>query len=249
MRADVPLFRVDDPTARTESLTHAVGLVLVAFVAGAAFAAAGERLLEATPAGAPLVEAGATAASFLGFLLVGAVYLDWREEPLVGLRMPTVRDGAVAVVGTALLVGTMVGLEAALSWLGVGPAENATIAAAREHPRLFLYYVPVTIAFVAPAEELLFRGLVQGLLRENYGVVPGVVCAAIAFGLVHYPALSGGGSPGAYVLVAVLAGLVLGGLYEYTGNLLVPIAVHGAWNATVFAVGYYETVGAVPVLA
>ncbi len=221
--------------------------MLTAFVVGGAFAAGGRELLAATAAGDPLVEAGATAASFVGFLLVGVAYLDWRGEPSVELGWPTRRDAAVAGLGTVALVGLMFGLETLFSQLGLSPADNATIEAAREQPRLFLYYVPVAVALVAPAEELLFRGLVQGLFRRSYGVAPGIAIAAVVFGLVHYPALTGAGSSGAYVLVAVLAGVVLGIVYEYTHNLLVPIAVHAAWNAVVYLVGYYGAVGvAVP---
>ncbi|PSP18969.1 CPBP family intramembrane metalloprotease, partial [Halobacteriales archaeon QH_10_67_13] len=76
---------------------------------------------------------------------------------------------------------------------------------------------------------------------------PGIAIAAVVFGLVHYPVLTGAGSSGAYVLVVVLAGAVLGIAYEHTHNLLVPIAVHAAWNAVVYLVGYYGAVGvAVP---
>lgn len=244
MAADAPLVRLSDRRERFESASHAVGLVLVAFAVGGAFAAGGRELLAATAAGDPLVEAGATAASFLGFLLVGVAYLDWRGEPSVELGWPTRRDAAVAGLGTVALVGLMFGLETLFSQLGLSPADNATIEAAREQPRLFLYYVPVAVVLVAPAEELLFRGLVQGLFRRSYGVAPGIAITAVVFGLVHYPALAGAGSSGAYVLVAVLAGAVLGIVYEYTHNLLVPIAVHAAWNAVVYLVGYYETVGA-----
>jgi len=245
--ADAPLVRIGDRRERFESASHAVGLVLAAFVVGGAFAAGGRELLAATAAGDPLVEAGATAASFLGFLLVGAAYLDWRGEPPVGFGRPTRRDAAVTGLGTVALVGLMFGLETLFSQLGLSPADNATIEAAREQPRLFLYYVPVAVALVAPAEELLFRGLVQGLFRRSYGVAPGIVIAAVVFGLVHYPALTGAGSSEAYVLVVVLAGAVLGIAYEYTHNLLVPIAVHAAWNAVVYLVGYYGAVGvAVP---
>ena len=38
--------------------------------------------------------------------------------------------------------------------------------------------------------------------------------------------------------------LVLGALYEYTGNIVVPELAHGAYNAVLFVVAYVTIVGA-----
>lgn len=67
----------------------------------------------------------------------------------------------------------------------------------------------------AVGEEVLFRGALQPLL--------GLVLTAIVFGLVH-----GGPTPRfrAWALFALLAGLLLGWLEEFTGNLLAPILCH-----------------------
>jgi membrane protease YdiL (CAAX protease family) len=70
------------------------------------------------------------------------------------------------------------------------------------------------------AEELFFRGAVQGTL--------GLVGATILFGLLH----SGPGREmRLWTLFALLAGGVLGGLMQWRGNLLGPVAGHFLVNA------------------
>jgi membrane protease YdiL (CAAX protease family) len=59
----------------------------------------------------------------------------------------------------------------------------------------------------------------------------------VAFGLIHLPSVSG--TPveqWAYVGVVVVLGSVLGALYEWTDNVVVPGLVHGIYNAVTYAV-------------
>jgi membrane protease YdiL (CAAX protease family) len=104
--------------------------------------------------------------------------------------------------------------------------------------------IPVALFFVGPAEELLFRGVVQGLLRRSFGVVPGLLGASALFGVGHYLAISSG-SAWTYLLVAGALGLVLGAVYEYTENIVVPAITHGLWNAGLFVINYYIAVAGV----
>ncbi len=73
-------------------------------------------------------------------------------------------------------------------------------------------------AVAAFAEELLFRGALQPDL--------GVWATALLFGLLHaYGKL--------YIVVAVLAGIVLGFLYQLSGSLPAAIAAHAVYNLTI----------------
>lgn len=65
------------------------------------------------------------------------------------------------------------------------------------------------------SEELLFRGMLQQLW--------GIAAASVIFGVLH--ALTFG-----YFLLATTIGFFLGGLLHYSGNLLVPIAVHALYD-------------------
>ncbi|MFG1498112.1 CPBP family intramembrane glutamic endopeptidase [Saccharospirillum sp. HFRX-1] len=74
------------------------------------------------------------------------------------------------------------------------------------------------------AEELLFRGVVQGWLQRRLGPWPALVLAAVLFGIAH---LAGGWT---YVAVVTLAGLVYGLAYLWTGRLLWAVLVHWLLN-------------------
>lgn len=240
------LFEMGDLEHRRIGITHSILLVLGAFIVAGLFVSAGGGLLEAAGVGSdsPAAQVADTATNFLGLLAVPLAYLAWREDwGLVGADSPSVRDLATIAVGALILVAFMNGAELFVSWLGFQPAENTAVESGRENPELFLYYIPVVLLLNSPAEELLFRGVVQGLLRRAYGVVPGILGAAAIFGLVHYSALVASGSAGAYVVIALGSGIILGILYEYTENLLVPIVVHAVWNCLVYLTLYLETTG------
>lgn len=241
-----PLFEVGDPEHRRIGIIHSILLVLTAFIVAGLFVSAGGGVLDAVGVNSdsPTAQVVDTAMNFLGLLVVPLVYLAWREDwGLVGAASPSIRDFATIVVGAVVLIAFMNGAEQFVSWLGFQPAENAAVESGRENPELFLYYLPIVLFLNSPAEELLFRGVVQGLLRRAYGVVPGILGAAAIFGLVHYSALVASGSAGAYLVIALGSGIILGILYEYTENILVPIVVHAIWNCLVYLSLYLETTG------
>ncbi|MDX1598446.1 MAG: CPBP family intramembrane glutamic endopeptidase [Marinobacter sp.] len=72
-------------------------------------------------------------------------------------------------------------------------------------------------------EELLFRGVVQGWLTEQFGVVFALAAAAILFGLVHFLSL-------AYFVMATVLGVVLGLAYIWSESLLMTMVWHGAYD-------------------
>lgn len=67
-------------------------------------------------------------------------------------------------------------------------------------------------------EEVLFRGVLQAQI--------GVFAASLIFGIFHDPSFK----QRAYVILAALAGLALGFLYQWTGNLWSCIVAHAAHN-------------------
>ena len=73
------------------------------------------------------------------------------------------------------------------------------------------------------AEELLFRGVMQGELARRLPGLVALVLTSIAFGVAHFLTLS-------YALLAALAGLYLGALYWAQGNLVVPIVAHAVYD-------------------
>lgn len=109
-----------------------------------------------------------------------------------------------------------------------------------EEPWLLLLLIPASFLLIGPGEELLFRGIVQGRLREVFGPVPSVLVASAFFAGIHFTALVGGSTAGnvARLTVLLVPALVLGATYEYTDNLVVPALIHGLYNATLFGLLY-----------
>lgn len=85
----------------------------------------------------------------------------------------------------------------------------------------------VISALAGIGEELMFRGLLQeGLARwigDPSGVWIALAVASVLFGLLHP-------MNWAYVLLAAVMGLLLGGLWIASGNLLVPIVAHALYD-------------------
>lgn len=254
MALSPPYVSVADGRTITENVVRALAVVAGAFLFAGVFASLGAALLGvevpidagSTPAG---LYAAVNAISFVGFILAGVAYLQVRDDQsLVYLRRPRLSDLGWAVVGVVgILLGSLVmgvvvqvlsSLAETLFGVAVETGQNSIITQGRENPVLFLYMIPVALFFVGPAEELVFRGVVQGLFRRSFGVVPGVVFASLLFGFGHYLAISSG-SAWTYILTASALGLVLGAVYEYTESIVVPSLAHGCWNAGLFVLNYY----------
>jgi membrane protease YdiL (CAAX protease family) len=244
---EIPLYKFGSQESRSAAVLH-TALVLVAALFMANFVVlAGYGILQS----AGFVENAdpvlfGTTGVVLNFVGLGAValgYLAWQTEAIVFLSRPTRRDIGMMIVGFGVLVVAMVSFELLMDFLNVDRAENVAIEDGREHPELFLMMLPIQFIFTAPVEELLFRGLIQGLFRRAYGIVPGILLASAIFGLFHYPALAGNDGIAPVLAILVLSGIILGALYELTGNLLVPIVAHACWNVAVFATEYLDTTG------
>ena len=174
------------------------------------------------------------------------VYLRVRGLGLqfVRVRRPTRRDVGIVVGGTLVLLSLLVGASVLLSYLGIESAQNRIVEIGQQNPVVFLVLVPLSFMLVGPGEELLFRGLIQGRLRESFPRWRAIVLASGLFGIVHITSLVGEGKF-VYVGVVFALALLLGAAYEYTDNLAVPALIHGAYNAVQFGAAYLLTTGAI----
>lgn len=229
---------------------QAVLAIVVAFFAGAAIAVPGQSLLldlGLIVAETPEANAASTALQFLGFGVGAIVYLlavgRWDVVP-GWYRTPTRQDALWMAGGTVALFAASMSLTTIFSLVGIDVAQNQVVESGREAPILFLYMVPVTLLFVAPAEELLFRGIVQGQYRRAFSPTTAIAIASFLFGFIHWLALVGSGSGRlVYVVIAALLGLVLGFAYERTGSLLVPIVIHAGYNIAGHLLNYSTATG------
>ena len=229
-------YRVPDWETRLRTVTHAFGLVVGAIVLGLVGASFAVQLLalfgvriESVETAAPLPYAVLNAAQFVGYYAAGLLYLNWQGFPdLFRVGLPSLRDLAWVVGGFVALYLLAAGLTVAFEALGVESATNSVVEQGRQDPVRFLYLIPVTFLFVAPGEELVFRGVIQGIFREAYGVVPAVVFASAIFGFGHWLALLGSSTGKIrYVVVAAAphAALVLLDLASFPERVRVlPVA-------------------------
>lgn len=231
------------------ALTQSVLVVFVAFLSAVAVALSGQSLLVSSGLlgqGDLLLNVAVSALQFVGFGVGIGMYLYLSDRfDLLQIRTPTLTDlgwvvgGLVAILLAAAVVGNV------LDQLGVSVAQNQVILQGQEQPVFFLYMIPVSLLFVGPFEELVFRGTVQELLRDAVGPAPAIAVASAMFGIVHWIALTGGGSRLSYIAVAATLGLVLGYVYEKSRNLVVPALVHGVYNSVLFTIQYAAATGLV----
>ena len=93
---------------------------------------------------------------------------------------------------------------------------------------LKLWQLAVIAALAGIGEELLFRGLIQLGLCEWLGIHwLAILIASLIFGSAHAVTRT-------YFLLAFIVSIYFGFLFVYTGNLLVPIAIHALYDFAVF---------------
>ncbi|MFC4356935.1 CPBP family intramembrane glutamic endopeptidase [Halobium salinum] len=230
-----------------QTLGAVVSVVAGAFIVAAVFVALGAGALR--PLGLTQEDAlGRVLISsfqFVGFILTAAAYFSLRDDwDLLGLRTPTARDLGWMAAGLVALVGLLFASSFVYELTALQPAESALVQFGQDQPAFFLYLVPMTLLLVGPAEELVFRGVVQGTLHREYGPWPGLVGASAIFALIHWSSYVGEGRVVTLATIFVLGGL-LGYLYLRTENILVPAVAHGLFNAVQFLWEYASVTGLV----
>jgi membrane protease YdiL (CAAX protease family) len=83
------------------------------------------------------------------------------------------------------------------------------------------------VVLLAPiAEELLYRGVIQGSVRARSNVVLACLVQAALFAVMHQKSL-------AFMLTILAGGAAFGALALWRGSLQAPIVAHAAYNAVV----------------
>ena len=80
-------------------------------------------------------------------------------------------------------------------------------------------------------EELAFRGFMQPLFVRSLGAVPGILLAAVPFGLLH---LQQYGWSWRHGLLITLAGAAFGWMRHVTGSTKASVIMHVAYNSMFF---------------
>jgi membrane protease YdiL (CAAX protease family) len=166
-----------------------------------------------------------------GSVLAAASALKGRITPAsFGLRPARLPSAAGYVV-----LGYVVFLIVAAVWtsvLGIQERENVAIDLGTRDSAFALVAAAFLVCVVAPlAEELFFRGFLFGALRKR-GLLVAAPISGIAFGLAHVAS-----SPIGFIVPLATLGVILALLYERTGSLYPPIALHALNNSIAFGVG------------
>lgn len=180
----------------------------------------------------------------IGFGGFGLFYLKYTEYDRGLIRIQGAwLQGIGYIVGgiVTVLVGvTIVGFI--ISQLDVQPAKSQIITGFK-NPVWLLVLIPVSIFIVGPAEELLFRGIVQGKIKHAIGPAGAIVIASAVFASIHVFGLLGTPIQMLITLsVIFVLSLILGSLYELSDNLVVPALVHGLYNAIQFYFAYSQAI-------
>lgn len=145
--------------------------------------------------------------------------------------------GIILVLGVAFVLGLL------YSTAGVEGAEHEVARRGRiDGAELLLLAMPLTVIATAVAEEVLYRNGVQKFLTERFSTRWAIGLTSVVFAIAHVPALQATAVIGIVATIAVVfvLSLILGWVYHRTGNVLVPIAIHGTYNVIVFAIWYVQ---------
>lgn len=83
----------------------------------------------------------------------------------------------------------------------------------------------ISAAVIAPlVEEIIFRGFIYGVIKRYTDGIYAALCSSLLFALVHLHV-------GTLFPLALLA-LMFCAMYELTGSLLLPMVMHGLFNAS-----------------
>lgn len=178
-----------------------------------------------------LVQDGMFVALAIGLAFVAAPPRAWH----FGLRATRAWP---AIGWTALAVATFLSFSVVYQALVGRPPEQTTLddLGAAEASLAVGLLVIVAAPFV---EEFFFRGFVYGALRTSLPIWAAALITGTAFGSVHV--LSGIET----VPILIVLGVIFCLLYERTGTLYAPIALHAVVNSVGFASSGYSLVAGV----
>ncbi|MFC6906972.1 type II CAAX endopeptidase family protein [Halalkalicoccus tibetensis] len=174
-----------------------------------------------------------------GYAITGWIYAQRWLNKTIPIKIPT-KYQAVWIVASAIgMLAIPIIIEIISSTTGIqyGRVDQQLLTGS---PEMVLILVVLSVVLIGPAEEYLFRGVVQGRLSQSMGTPAAIVTASLLFVLPHAIGYTGGVA--AVVLLSLVPfslGLVMGALYERFENLSLPILAHGLYNAILFLTTYF----------
>lgn len=191
--------------------------------------------------------ANSVGVQLVGIVIVSVLFLWYtgRGFGYVKVRSPTKEDTFLIILLPFLQI--VISLLVAIIGIALGTESAGHSAVSSDmHVYVAIAGIVTSVLIVGPAEELLYRGVIQEYLKEafgnfpeKYGVGVSIGVTSFLFAIIHLPAYGGfsqGIIPVLLSMITIFAlSTVLGLMYEYTDNLIVPALGHGLYNALVFS--------------
>jgi uncharacterized protein len=147
----------------------------------------------------------------------------WRSLGWTSFRLP-----ALVVAGCGVVTAVVVAFIGALIRT---PTTPNRITEMLDDPKSLVLVAIFGLTLAPLAEELGFRGFLQPLLVRSLGPAPGVLAAAVGFGLLHFPEY---GNSWRHALLISLAGAAFGWMRYRTGSTKASTLMHASYNALEF---------------
>ena len=232
------------PNGYLRTIGVGVGVLVFAFIFAQALTLPAvfldPRILAFDPATSRLAILLFVPLNFIGMALACVVYLrvTGKSWTWLDVHAPDKRDlvwiGGGSIVTISLLLAGGFLSQA----LGLDVPSSPLVALFREDLMLILFMLLSVWLFNAPAEELLFRNIIQKRSYAAFSGLGAVSFASLLFVLVHLPSyLAIGAEPVALLIpisIFFLGSMIMGLAYLRTANLVVPIAIHGIFNSVQF---------------
>jgi len=241
----------DDPKGTGGSPGIAVVTALVLGVLGPVIAVASGAAIfaiDAAVGGLSLAASVVLTLVFGQYVAFGGLalgYLAWRGFDrggiieYLGVRTPSLKEIGIVLGSWVLILISVLVVSTIVQLLGTETAANSSAELAMGNPSIIPLFIAASFLVIGPCEEILYRGVVQGRLRESLPAAPSILLSAAIFAAIHVIALTGGASAQlTTVSILFVPSLVFGAVYEYTENLVVPALLHGLHNAVLFTALY-----------
>ena len=172
---------------------------------------------------------------FLGYgILFGGLLLMFRMQ----YERPFWRSLGWTHASLPFLWNVICGLGAAFLmalisyWIHTPNVSNPLTEMMQDRPSVILL-ATFGVTLGPLCEELAFRGFLQPLLVRSLGAVPGILAAAIPFGLLHFQEY---GNSWRHAVLIALAGASFGWMRQATGSTRAAAIMHASYNALFFFV-------------
>lgn len=240
MASTQPVDGRSDPHPRTgwrtrgRAIAIGLGLVITALVIGTVLSLA------------PILVGGTSLAALTvvfvlseaGYAIAGWVYAHQWSTEKISIEIPTRQQLGWVVASTLVMLGIAsgIGVLSTRTGIRIGRADQQLLTG---DPTMVLVLAVLSFVIIAPAEEYLFRGVIQRRLTRSMRTPAAIGVASLLFVIPHAIGYLGG-VQGIFLLSIAPFSLavILGALYEKYDNLSVPILAHGLYNATLFVITY-----------